>query len=127
MDITQNAPMPRILVVEDEPLLRLMNADLLSEAGYEVVEAGNAHEALDVLTCHDDIKVVFTDVEMPGELNGFDLADTIEQRWPSIGILVTSGRCYPERLSASAQRVFLPKPFSVIKVVDLIEGLMRAH
>lgn len=119
--------MPRILVVEDEPLLRLMNADLLSEAGYEVVEAGNAHEALDVLTCHDDIKVVFTDVEMPGELNGFDLADTIEQRWPSIGILVTSGRCYPERLSASAQRVFLPKPFSVIKVVDLIEGLMRAH
>ena len=114
-------------MVDDEPLLRVFNVDMLSEAGFEVLEACDASEALSVLETTHGIQVVFTDVEMPGALDGFALADRIGARWPDIGVLVTSGRRYPERTVDAPARRFLPKPYAVSHVVELIDAFVARH
>ena len=118
---------PRVLVVEDEPLLRLFNSDMLTDAGFDVLEAADAEEALHLLETNDDIRVVFTDVEMPGALDGFALARRIEVQWPAICVLVTSGRRYPDEVFAAKARCFVPKPFRVAHVVELIDAFVSRH
>ena len=81
-----------VLVVEDEPLIRMDAMAMIEEAGYEVVEASNANEAIAILQLRTDIRTVITDVEMPGSMDGLKLARYIHQRWPPIQLLVTSGR-----------------------------------
>ena len=127
MDLNRPTTSPRILVVDDEPLLRVFNVDMLSEAGFEVLEACDASEALSVLESTDGIRVVFTDVEMPGALDGFALAERIEARWPDIGVVVTSGRRYPERSIDAPDRRFVPKPYAVAQVVELIDAFVARH
>ena len=117
----------RVLIVEDEPLLRMFNADMLIDAGFEVLEAADAAEALQLLESNDDIRVVFTDVEMPGAIDGFALAQRIGAQWPEIGVLVTSGRRYPNEVFTAASRCFLPKPFRVSQVVELIDAFVRSR
>ena len=118
---------PLVLVVDDEPLLRLMNADMLTDAGFEVIEAASGDEALSLLEQNSDVRVVFTDVEMPGRIDGFALADRIERTWPAIGVVVTSGRCIPNAsFNAVAQR-FLPKPYSMDHLVRLIGAFVDAQ
>ena len=82
---------PVVLVVEDEVLLRWTAVAIIEEAGFDVVEAGTGIEAISVLEKRDDIRTVFTDVEMPGSINGIQLAHLISTRWPPIGIIATSG------------------------------------
>ncbi|MCB5173917.1 response regulator [Microvirga lenta] len=79
-----------ILVVEDEPLVRMFLADALDDAGYKVFEAVNADEAVTLLQARPDIQAVVTDIEMPGSMNGIGLARPVRERWPGIGLLVTS-------------------------------------
>ena len=117
----------RVLVVEDEPLLRTFNADMLSDAGFEVLEAADATEALHLLETTDDIRVVFTDVEMPGAIDGFALAQRIEAQWPTIGVLVTSGRRYPSEVFTAPTRCFVPKPFRVAQIVELIDAFVHSR
>ena len=80
-----------VLVVEDEALIRLAAMDLVESAGYEAVEAKNADEAILILDARTDIRVVFTDVDMPGTMDGLKLAHFIRDRWPPVRILVASG------------------------------------
>ncbi len=127
MEIAGATTCSRILVVEDEPLLRLFNADMLTDAGFEVVEACDADEALRMLESVSDIRVVFTDVEMPGALDGFALADRIETRWPETGGVVTSGRRYPHQGFAAPARRFVPKPFRPAQVVEVIDAFIHAR
>ncbi len=127
MDLHRSSSQPRVLVVDDEPLLRLFNVDMLSEAGFDVLEACDADEALLVLEHTKDIRVVFTDVEMPGPLDGFALADRIGARWPGIGVLVTSGRRYPDSAVAAPSRCFVAKPYSAAHVVTLIDAFVARH
>lgn len=115
----------RILIVEDEPLLRTFNADALSEAGFEVLEACDADEALRLLEADGGIDVVFTDVEMPGQFDGFALARTIEVRWPAIGVVITSGRRLPPDNAAAPARRFVPKPFKVSQIVESIGSVAQ--
>lgn len=117
----------RILIVEDEPLLRMFNADMLIDAGFEVLEAADATEALRLLETNSDIRVVFTDVEMPGAIDGFALAHRIGAQWPNIGVLVTSGRRYPDEVFTAASRCFVPKPFRVAQVVELIDAFVQSR
>ena len=117
---------PRVLVVDDEPLLRLFNVDMLSDAGFEVLEAPDADEALRILELTSGIKVVFTDVEMPGAMDGFGLAERIELRWPRIGVVVTSGRRFPHASFSAPARRFVAKPYSVSQVVALIDTFAKA-
>ncbi|WP_244627141.1 response regulator [Microvirga tunisiensis] len=85
-------PLGVILLVEDEPLVRLVVADILMDAQFRVIEAADAEEALRVLKAEVDVDVVLSDVEMPPGMNGYDLARRIHENWPSMGILVASGR-----------------------------------
>ncbi len=117
---------PRVLVVEDEPLLRLINVDMLSDAGFEVLEAGDADEALRLLEETSDIRVVFTDVDMPGCLDGFALAARIGVRWPEIGVVVTSGRRYPDTAVGAPACCFVAKPYKASRVVELIDAFVHA-
>jgi len=80
-----------ILIVEDEPLIRMEIADDLSERGFHVLEAPNAHEAMVLLASHSDIQLLFTDIDMPGKMNGLMLAAETHLRWPAVKIIVTSG------------------------------------
>ena len=127
MDVVFAPTCSRILVVEDEPLLRSFNTDMLTDAGYDVIEACNADEALRVLESLSGIDVVFTDVEMPGALDGFALAERIETRWPAIGVVVTSGRRYPSHTFAAPARRFVPKPFRPAQVVEVIDAVIHAR
>jgi two-component system, response regulator PdtaR len=88
---------PVVLLVEDEPVLRFFASDVLDDAGFAVIETGNADEALTWLEGRDDVRVIFTDIQMPGRLNGLDLAALVHRRWPGILILVVSGDVRPSR------------------------------
>jgi CheY-like chemotaxis protein len=101
---------PTVLIVEDEPLVRLVAADLLAEAQCRVVEAANAAEALAVLEAGVRIDVLLADVDMPPGINGCELAREVDRRWPRIGIVVTSGRQHPAAGDLPDGAVFLPKP-----------------
>jgi two-component system, response regulator PdtaR len=82
---------PVILIVEDEFLLRMDSAELIENAGFEVIQAGNADEAIEILKARPGIHVVFTDIQMPGSMDGLKLARFVRNRWPPIKIVATSG------------------------------------
>jgi two-component system, response regulator PdtaR len=115
---------PVVLVVEDEVLLRWTAVAIIEDAGFDVVEAGTGIEAVSVLEKRSDIRTVFTDVEMPGSINGIQLAHLISTRWPSIGIMATSGkfRLREDDLPAGAR--FLHKPYAVANLTDTLKELM---
>jgi CheY-like chemotaxis protein len=125
MDVNTISAHPLVLIVDDEPLLRLMNADMLIDAGFDVIEASNADEALALLDQNRDVRVVFTDVEMPGQIDGFALADRIGRAYPMIGVVVTSGRRLPSPSFNAAAQQFLPKPYSLDHVVRLIDTFVE--
>ena len=83
---------PVVLIVEDEFLFRMDAVDMIAAAGFEVVEAANADEAIEILQSRHDITVVFTDIQMPGSMDGLKLARAVRGRWPPIKIVATSGR-----------------------------------
>ena len=113
-----------VLIAEDEPLVRLTGADLLADAGFDVLEAGNADEALRILEATPAVRVVFSDVEMPGSLDGLGLARNICQRWPSIGIVLTSGhRIRAETIPRDGK--FLAKPYDGQVLVRHIEEIVN--
>lgn len=101
---------PLVLIVEDEPLLRLFGAELLQDAGYRVIEAVNAAEALTILGAGLRPAVLLTDVEMPPGMTGYELAQDVHRRWPEIEILITSGRQWPSQGDLPAGATFLAKP-----------------
>ncbi|KAB2950477.1 MAG: response regulator [Rhizobiaceae bacterium] len=80
-----------VLVVEDEALIRMDIADQLERMGFAILEAANAREAIDIMASHPAVQVIFTDVDMPGGIDGLELATAVRDRWPPIKIIVTSG------------------------------------
>jgi CheY-like chemotaxis protein len=112
-----------VLIVEDDPLLRMLVAELVEEAGFVVIEAGNAEEAITLLESRPDIALLFTDIDMPGGMNGLKLAHAVRDRWPSIKILVVSGhvRLRPSELPSDCR--FLAKPYRSETVVEQLRAL----
>lgn len=125
MTIHHAARQTTVLIVEDDPLVRLVGADFLADANFRVVEACDADEALQILTTCPDVEVVFTDVDMPGLMDGFALADEIARRWPTIGVVVTSGRRAPNGHDKLGLNRFMPKPYSAGMLVTNISACMR--
>ena len=101
--------MPIVLVVEDEPLIRAFVREELEGAGFDVVEATNADQAISILERRSDIRLVFTDVDMPGSMDGAKLAAAVRDRWPPIHIIITSGKARPPIMPLDA--IFIPKPY----------------
>ena len=112
-----------VLLVEDEPLVRMLGYDVLDEAGFEVVEAGDADEALTVLQARSDVRVLFTDVDMPGSMNGFELARTVAERWPAIRVLIVSGKTRPGPGEMPPHGRFIGKPYQPAAVVQQIHEI----
>ena|SRR5437868_5532512 len=115
---------PVVLVVEDDVLLRWSAVAIVEEAGFDVVEAGTGIEAISVLEKRDDIRAVFTDVEMPGSINGLQLAYLIHARWPSIKIIATSGRFRIRDDDLPTGARFLHKPYAVVHLTETLKQLM---
>jgi two-component system, response regulator PdtaR len=114
---------PVILIVEDEFLLRLDSAETIEQAGFEVIQAANAEEAIAVLEARPNIHVVFTDIQMPGSMDGLKLARFVRDRWPPIKIVATSGFVRVGSGDLPAGSVFLPKPYRGDEVVATLREL----
>ena len=114
-----------VLLVEDEPLVRMVGADLLEEAGFEVVEAANGDEALLVLEARPDVRVLFTDINMPGSLDGLELAQVVHERWPEVGLLVTSGRFNLRSDDIPNNGQFVAKPYEPAAVVRKLRAMLH--
>jgi CheY-like chemotaxis protein len=110
-----------VLIVEDEPLLRIYAADIIEQAGFQPVEAEHAEQALEILARRSDIPVVVMDVQMPGALDGLMLAHVIRKRWPPIEMIVMSGAVSPKPHALPLRTPFLPKPFSPEKLTALLQ------
>jgi two-component system, response regulator PdtaR len=117
---------PMILIVEDEFLLRLDSAETIENAGFEVIQAANADEAIAILKARPDIHVVFTDIQMPGSMDGLKLARFVRDRWPPIKIVATSGRVMVGNDDLPDGSVFLPKPYRGAEVVATLRDMTRA-
>ena len=106
-----------ILVVEDDPLVRLNAVLMIGDAGFEVLEAPDADEAIILLESRTDITVIFTDIEMPGSMDGLKLAFAVRDRWPPVTIIIASGHVRPRTDQMPPDVKFLRKPYSEAEVL----------
>ena len=111
-----------ILVVEDDPLQRLGMIDLVEDAGFAAIEARDADQAVEILENRPDIRVVFTDIDMPGSMDGLRLAAAVRKRWPPIEIIVTSGGRRPALEELPVRASFLPKPLVPADAIRMLRS-----
>jgi two-component system, response regulator PdtaR len=114
---------PMMLIVEDELFVRMDFVDQAQEAGFETVEAGSAAEAVEILERRDDIHVVFTDIRMPGDMDGLALAHMVRDRWPPTIIVICSGNEPPAKEELPSGVTFMPKPCSGPKIDQLLTSI----
>jgi CheY-like chemotaxis protein len=112
-----------VLIVEDDLILREVGAAALEDAGYVVIQAADASAALQVLETASVIHLMFTDVQMPGDLDGLELSRMVDGRWPSVQLLVTSGNHKPQPGAVPQKGRFLTKPYLVADLLRLVEEL----
>ena len=108
---------PVILVVEDEALVRFAAVGMLEDAGFRMIEAVNGDQALELLTADSDVQLLFTDVTMPGAIDGLALARHVRDRWPHIAIMVASAKQVSQSEQLPAGSRFEQKPYSADTVV----------
>lgn len=109
-----------ILVVEDEVLVRMAISMDLAEAGYNVIEAADAGEALAVLEGGHEIDLVFSDVHMPGPIDGIGLLGALRRRYPDLPVILTSAHGLPPSRTLAADTVFIAKPYLPTTVLNLV-------
>jgi CheY-like chemotaxis protein len=105
-------------------LVRQNAVILLKEAGFDTLEAGSADEAVLLLEVRQDIKVVFTDINMPGSMDGLELAHAIRRRWPPVELVLTSGYARVSADDLPERGLFLGKPYQPIELVGMISSLI---
>jgi CheY-like chemotaxis protein len=115
-----------VLIVEDDELVRELGVEFLSDAGFEVLEAGNGEEALSLLESNPKIGVLFTDINMPGPLDGVTLASIAAVRWPHLVIIIGSGNVLPRSGALPRGITFIRKPCAPESVIQLIRERMAA-
>ena len=120
MERENSTKIPAVLIVEDEPLVRLGAVKMIEEAGFLVIEAANADEAIRILESRTDIRAVFTDINMPGSMDGLKLAHAVRNRWPPIKIIVTSGRDRLTEQDLPEGGRFFAKPYDPIEITDTL-------
>ena len=107
---TDLTPVPNVLIVEDEMILRMRAVDIVEDAGFNPVEAVNADQAISILESRSDISLLFTDIQMPGSMDGLMLAHAVHDRWPTIKIILVSGQMKPSDAERPADSRFFGKP-----------------
>jgi CheY-like chemotaxis protein len=116
-----------VLVVEDEAIIRMNIVHVAEDLGYQVLEAFNADEALAILESHDEIRIVFTDVGMPGSMDGLKLARAISGRWPPIQLIVTSGRDISRDPEFPVHGWFIGKPYKNGQIAAALRQALHAE
>jgi two-component system, response regulator PdtaR len=116
-------PKQVVLVVEDEALIRMHAAEMIRDLGFEVLEAANADQAISLLESNSEISVVFTDIQMPGSMDGLLLAAVVKDRWPPVALLIASGRKRPSMADMPAGARFIPKPYSRYELGEQLHAL----
>jgi DNA-binding NtrC family response regulator len=117
----------RVAIAEDSVLLREGLARLLDDAGFEVIETGGADEALMWLEVRDDVRVIVTDIHMPGRLNGLDLAHLVHHRWPGILVLVVSGAARPSAAELPEGGRFVAKPYEESAILHHLREMIASR
>jgi two-component system, response regulator PdtaR len=111
-----------VLVVENELLLSLDISDALKDEGYDVLAVSNADEAIQVLETRDDIPTIFTDIDLPGSMDGLQLAAAVRDRWPPLNIIVTTGMRAVRRDDMPARSLFIAKPYRSAEVLEAVRS-----
>lgn len=125
-EISMSPNKPVVLVVEDHTLIRQAALDIVNLAGFEALEARNADEAIKILESRADIRLVFTDVEMPGTMDGLKLVHYIRDRWPPIKIMVASGRAIVGESQLPAGARFFSKPYDEASIIGTMKVMLTA-
>jgi len=113
-----------VLVVEDEMVLRMRAVDIVEDAGFTAVEAVNADEAISILEARSDISLLFTDIQMPGSMDGLKLAHAVHDRWPAIKIILVSGQVNPSETERPADSRFFGKPLGVEEMAGELKAMI---
>jgi CheY-like chemotaxis protein len=124
MDGTSPRARPVVLIVEDDPLQRMLAVDVVEDAGFVALDASDADEAVVLLESRADIDLLFTDVNMPGSMDGLKLAHAVRHRWPPIGILVVSGQGLPRQSELPSNSCFVAKPYATAAIVAELRSLI---
>jgi CheY-like chemotaxis protein len=117
---------PVVLVVEDEYFLRINAILMIEDAGYDVLEAADADQAIEILEARPDVHVIFTDIQIPGSMDGLKLAHAVRGRWPPIKIIATSGHVNLRADDLPEGGRFLPKPYRPEEIVGTLRELVGA-
>jgi two-component sensor histidine kinase/CheY-like chemotaxis protein len=118
------APKPTVLIVEDEMILRMRAVDMVEDAGFSPIEAVNADDALALLESRSDIELLFTDIQMPGTMNGLKLAHAVHERWPAIKIILVSGKLTPTENDRPAESRFFGKPIEARQMIAELQAMI---
>jgi two-component sensor histidine kinase/DNA-binding NarL/FixJ family response regulator len=118
------AALPNVLIVEDEMILRMRAVDIVEDAGFTPIEAVNADDALAILESRTDIEMLFTDIQMPGSMDGLKLAHAVHERWPSIKIILVSGQLTLTDADKPIDSRFYGKPLDVKHMIAELQGMM---
>jgi CheY-like chemotaxis protein len=113
-----------VLIVEDEPLVRMMVIDLFEDEGFEALEAADADQALAIFARRDDVALLFTDVEMPGSIDGYALARWVHLHRPDVKTIVVSGRTLPRAGDIPDGAAFVGKPYDHGEVMRRVQTMM---
>jgi len=116
-----------VLVVEDEPLVRLVLVDFLTDEGYEVLDADGADDAIRILESNPEVQILFTDIDMPGSMDGLRLSTAVRDRWPPIKIVVTSGKRMIEVTDLPDGAVFFSKPYAFADISRQFQDLLSVR
>lgn len=122
----KNSVERRILVVEDEFLIRLTLSEALSDEGFSVLEAENGDEALSILQNGTDLDLLVTDIQLPGMLDGYALVDAMRQKRPELPVIFMTGRPDPRERAASPIEVFIAKPYTLDEICNAAKRLITA-
>src|ERR1700726_43380 len=114
-----------VLVVEDEMMLRMRAVDMVEDAGFTPVEAVDADEAVAILESRSDIALLFTDIQMPGSMDGLRLAHAVHARWPPIKIILVSGQLRPANIDIPADSRFFGKPLEAKVMIAQMRSMIR--
>jgi CheY-like chemotaxis protein len=114
-----------VLVVEDEMLLRMRAVDMVEDAGFTPVEAVDADEAVAILESRSDVAMLFTDIQMPGSMDGLKLAHAVHERWPPIKIILVSGQLKQANIAIPADSRFFGKPLEAKEMIAEMRNMIR--
>jgi two-component sensor histidine kinase/FixJ family two-component response regulator len=117
-------PPANVLVVEDEMVLRMRAVDIVEDAGFTAIEAINADQAISILESRSDVSLLFTDIQMPGTMDGLKLAHAVHHRWPAIKIILVSGQVNPSNAEKPAESRFFGKPLEVKRMITELQDMV---